>query len=375
MRIEIPGRTALPLIILALASLVGLDYVALQKGDPTWLFSAPRPAAAPRAALEAVLQDELQSLSIEKERISRYRDPEGIPHIMIDLTIQEYQKLEPRLQDLFTREGAQIFRQEEEREGGERFDLWKISRTGQSLSLLLKRQQEPPPPPEKPRTGPRGRVALIMDDMGNSLEAIYDLCALNRPMTVAVLPHSPLARETASIARDNNLEVILHLPLESLNNDYDNTHTAGLIHSRMSREEIVRIVEDSLGRVPFIKGVNTHMGSKITADPRLMGIILENIKGRGLYFIDSRTTAESVAYDLARDMGIPSAFRHVFLDSEFEEESIKRQLRKLFQRARDHGQAVGICHPSPQTMKVLRENLHLLAEYDLEAVRTSALIR
>jgi len=292
---------------------------------------------------------------------------------MIDLTAEEYERLGPRLQARFSREGAEIFQQERNREGDSAYELWKINRAGTAMSLLLKRPPAPTPPPES-ASRPRGRVALIMDDMGNSLEAIYDLCALNRAMTVAVLPYSPLARETANIARDNNLEVILHLPLESLNNEYDNTHTRGLIHTRMSPDDIVRTVEDSLEQVPHIKGVNTHMGSRITPDPALMKIILERIKGHELYFVDSRTTADSVAYDIARGMGIPSGFRHVFLDSEFEEQSIKRQLKLLFERAERNGRAIGICHPSPQTMKVLRENFHLLAEYNLEPVHASALV-
>lgn len=373
MRIELPGRTAVPLILLAVGCLIGLDFIAREKGNPSWLFPQRRPAPPARINLFALLEEELNRQNIAQENISHYRDPEGIAHVMIDLTEEEYRRLEPKLQAGFSRKGADIFRQQRKREGEGRYELWKIQLGGDELSVLLNLPGEPAEP-ARPVQAAR-QVALIVDDMGNSLEAIYELCALNRALTVAVLPYSPLARETARIARDNNLEVILHLPLESLNNEYDNTHTPGLIHTGMSEEDITRQVEESLGQVPFIKGINTHMGSKVTADPNLMNIILNQIKRHDLYFVDSRTTAESVAFHVAQKLGIPSAYRQVFLDSEFEEESIKRQLRLLFERARKQGRAVGICHPSPQTLKVLRENLHLMAEYGLEPVYASALVR
>jgi len=192
---------------------------------------------------------------------------------------------------------------------------------------------------------------------------------------VAVLPYSPLAQETASIARQNGLEVILHLPLESLNNVYDNNHTEGIILSGMSRKEIEAAVGDSLTQVPYISGVNSHMGSKITSQPAVIRTVLEQIQGKELYFVDSRTTARSVAYDVAQEMGIPSGYRHVFLDSEFDENFIRRQLLQLFRQAQKNGSAIAICHPSPETLKVLRENLYLATEYNLQTVFASEIVQ
>ena len=163
--------------------------------------------------------------------------------------------------------------------------------------------------------------------------------------------------------------------MESLYNSYDNTHTEGIIHSGMTTEEIIRTVEESLGQFPYIDGVNTHMGSKITSDSKLIQIVLEQLKNRGLYFIDSRTTAESVAFDVAQRMEIPSAVRNVFLDSEIEEGFIRSQLIRLFRHAQQNGYAVGICHPSPETLKVLRENLHLVERYGLQTVFASEVVR
>ena len=169
--------------------------------------------------------------------------------------------------------------------------------------------------------------------------------------------------------------MILHLPLESLNNVYDNNHTEGIIHANMSHEEIIKTTNFCIQEIPYISGINTHMGSKITSDQNMMRVILGQIKGKDLYFIDSRTTADSVAYDIAQQMGIPSAFRHVFLDTKLDEEYIKSQLLQLFDKARKNGKAIGICHPSPKTLKVLKNNLYLISEYDLEAVFASEIVQ
>ena len=213
-----------------------------------------------------------------------------------------------------------------------------------------------------------------MDDMGYSLSALYDLLNMNQPMTIAVLPHSTFARETAQLAHQNGLEVILHLPLESINNKEENNGTKGMIHSWMNQQEVLETVEKNLESVPHIKGANNHMGSKITASKPFMELILKFLKSRNLYFIDSRTTGQSVAYDIARSIKIPTAYRHVFLDGEVDEAYIREKMIELFRLASNKGKALGICHPSRETMKVLRENLHLVEEYGLELVFASQIV-
>lgn len=231
-------------------------------------------------------------------------------------------------------------------------------------------------PKEKPGAKPKppsGRVALVVDDMGNSLEALDEILALGEPITVSVLPYGEYAVETARIAHDKGLEVFLHLPLESLNNHESESSTRGLILSGMSPEEIRVLEEEDIDRIPFIRGVNNHMGSKVTADESLMRLILEPIKKKGLVFLDSRTSGKSVAYDVARSMGVPAAYRQVFLDAEGDGGRVKERLLELFRLARRDGRAVGICHPYAETLRVLKDDFRLLASYGLTAVFVSEL--
>ena len=368
------------LTILAFLCVAGLDYIRWWKGGDAWVFGTRTPPPAeitPPSVLTSseIVLAQARSLEIPPESLSQYRDSEGIHHMMLEVTPEQYQSLEPLLDKEFAQAGAQATKERRRQEQGKTYYLWRIRDKNNQLLSLLVSSGEAVPAAARPSQTAKNKVAIIIDDMGNSLDAIESVCRLRRAITIAVLPYSPLAHETATIARQNNLEVILHLPLESLYNEYDNNHTAGIIHSGMSPQEIVSSVAESLGQVPFIDGVNTHMGSKITSDPDLIRVVLEQLKNRGLYFIDSRTTAQSVAFAEAQSMGIPSAFRNVFLDSEIDEDFIRNQLLSLFRFAQQNGLAVGICHPSPETLRVLRDYVHLADDYNLEMVFASEVVQ
>jgi polysaccharide deacetylase 2 family uncharacterized protein YibQ len=258
--------------------------------------------------------------------------------------------------------------------------LWSLRRpTKQDAAISFVLPVEPPvavaekaPAAKK---GPRGQVALIMDDMGANLETLDELIALGRPITVSVLPYSAYAAETARLAHERGLEVLLHLPLESVNNHEAMTGTEGLIMTMMTEPAIVAAFEASYDRVPFATGTNNHMGSRFTAERDLMRVLLRPIKDKGLFFVDSRTTAKTVALEEARRMGIPSTQRDVFLDADEDRGRIRGRLIELFQKARKKGRAVGICHPFPETLAVLRSTYRLLDAYGLEAVPVSKLVR
>ncbi|NOR14874.1 MAG: hypothetical protein GQ544_04145 [Candidatus Aminicenantes bacterium] len=370
------------LILLVIICSLGLDYIQMRKGNSAYLFRPhiEKPEVASEENLGEIVHQSVLTLGITEDAISQYRDSEGIQHMMIMISPALYTDLERLLDKELAKREATATKKTREHTPDNVYHLWSIQgKDNQRLSLLVSRPPEPviTTPREKPVPAQpeRPKIAIIIDDMGNSLDAIYEICALNENITVAVLPYSPLAHETASIARQNGLEVILHLPLESLNNVYDNNNTEGIILSDMSSEEIEHAVANSLTQVPYITGVNTHMGSKVTSHPEVIRKVLEQIQGKELYFIDSRTTARSVAYDVAQELGIPSGFRHVFLDSEFDEIFIRRQLMLLFRHAQENGSAIAICHPSPETLKVLKESLYLAAEYNLQTVFASEIVQ
>jgi polysaccharide deacetylase 2 family uncharacterized protein YibQ len=194
-------------------------------------------------------------------------------------------------------------------------------------------------------------------------------------VSVAILPYASKAEETARRAGERGLEVLLHLPLESLNGNGSEEGTEGLIRTGMAVEEIRSLVSGELDRIPHVRGVNNHMGSKVTADLGMMRTVLEPVRERNLFFLDSRTTGRSVAYDVAVEMGIPAVSRQVFLDADGDDALIPERLQELFRIAQRDGRAIGICHPFKETLRTLREGFRGLKARGLEAVFVSELAR
>lgn len=375
-----PAIIALVFVLLAFLSSLGLDYINSRKGEKSYIFHSSKEeekVSRSERILERVVRENLSELGISEDSIDQYQDSQGALHLLIDLPMKKYEGLEPRLEQEFHKVKAVVAKKEMQQTEEKSFFLWEMEGKKKEKLILLfscwkdKSAEEEKAAPEEEKN----KVAIIIDDMGYSLRAIKEIIAIGKPLTTAVIPFSPLAKETAQIAHQNGLEVILHLPLESINHQGQNNWTEGMIYSEMSREEVIEAVNRSLEQVPHAIGVNNHMGSKITANEILMRIILERLKEKDLFFIDSRTTSHSVAYKTAQSLGIPSAYRKVFLDTENEEDIIRHKLIELFQKAQKEGWALGICHPTAETLKVLKENFHLVDKYDLEPVFASQIVK
>ncbi len=349
-------------------------------GEGTELSVPPRP-------LKDILSEGLITAGIPAASLESMEDPRLSARIVATIAPVLYEEAERFLGRWAPTEGLEILGVSRTEPEGRVEYVWQLrSADGQEGEILFvcprpapseavpeeTASRPEPKAPEKPAEP--GRVALIIDDMGSSLEVLNELLNLGEPITVAILPFSTFARETAEIAHSRNLEILLHLPLESQNDHDDPYGTEGMIFAGMDDGEIVRILSDDLDQVPFIRGVNNHMGSRLTTEPSAMRTILGVLKQRGLFFVDSRTTAQTVAYDEALRMGVPATKRDVFLDADEDRAMIRSRLLELFRVARNRGRAVGICHPFPETLRVLREDFHLLGEYGLEAVPVSELL-
>jgi uncharacterized protein len=230
-----------------------------------------------------------------------------------------------------------------------------------------------PSPPEPPPLKPLPRVALIIDDLGYDRPAADRLMDLKVPVTLAILPHSPHQEAIARAAHARGLEVILHLPMEPVEYPAVNPGPGTLLAS-MPADDLLRVLEEDLRSVPHIRGVNNHMGSRLTAHSEQMYQVFSVLKRRGLYFIDSRTTDETVCRPSARLFQLPFAQRDVFLDHSHDAATIRRQLRELVRIARLKGEAVAIAHPHPITVATLREELPELLR-QVEIVPASRLAR
>jgi polysaccharide deacetylase 2 family uncharacterized protein YibQ len=213
---------------------------------------------------------------------------------------------------------------------------------------------------------------VVIDDVGFDESMALDFARLGLPMTFAILPHQRYSLALASRLREMGHEVILHLPMQPVGRPGSDPGEGAVIEG-LSRDEIRAIVEGDLESVPGAVGLNNHMGSRATTDPILMRAVLEVARERGLFFLDSRTTSATVAYDLAVEMGIPAARRTVFLDDRRERSYIEAQVRSLLERARMEGIALAIGHPDQATLDALKESTGLLRSPDIRMVPVSTL--
>ena len=227
-----------------------------------------------------------------------------------------------------------------------------------------------------PHTGAAGqvRVAIIIDDLGYQLDVGRRAIALPGPVTFAVLPGAPRTTTLARWAHENGKEVLLHLPLQANSDDKDDEPVR--IDLDMNRAAVVGAFDVALNSVPHVIGVNGHRGSLLTRHPGHMQWLMEEIRAReGLFFVDSYTTAASVAMQIAAETGVSAVKRDVFLDPDRSPQTVARQFERMKLLAKKRGFVVAIGHPYKSTLALLERELPKLGEQGIELVPVSELVR
>jgi hypothetical protein len=218
------------------------------------------------------------------------------------------------------------------------------------------------------------RVAIIIDDLGYQLEVGRRAIGLPGPVTFAVLPGTPRAAALAEWAHERGKEVLLHLPLQANSDDKDDEPIG--IDLDMSRETLASTFDVALSSVPYVIGVNGHRGSLLTRHPGHMQWLMEEIRARDdLFFVDSYTTAHSVALQMATEAGVSAVRRDVFLDPDQSPETVVRQFERMKRLARKRGFVVAIGHPYRSTLELLERELPKLREQGIELVTISELVK
>ncbi len=216
------------------------------------------------------------------------------------------------------------------------------------------------------------RVAIIIDDMGYKYDAGRRALALPGPVSFAVLPGTPRARQFAESAHLAGKDVLLHLPLQAVG--HQGPPEPGGIMLDMSRERLTATFAAALESVPYVIGVNNHRGSLLTRHPGHMRWLMEEIRARqDLFFIDSFTTPGSVALQMAREAGVAATRRDVFLDDDPSPEAIAREFERMKRLAKRRGTVIAIGHPHRSTLALLERELPGLAEEGIELVPISSL--
>ncbi len=204
----------------------------------------------------------------------------------------------------------------------------------------------------------RQGLAIILDDAGYNLDAVRRVLALPFPVAISILPSTPFAREVAEITRKANHVVMLHLPMEP-NGQYLQKHPMGndFLRSGMERDELERLVLSELEQIPYVEGVNNHMGSRLTSMQQPMAWLMDVLRKRSLFFVDSRTGKDSIAAEEARKAGIAWGERQIFLDHYPQAEDIAAAWEKAIHCYRTLGSCIVIAHPNEETLAFLENRV------------------
>lgn len=217
-------------------------------------------------------------------------------------------------------------------------------------------------------------ISIIMDDLGYSLDAGRRTLALHSNITVSILPGRPYSRRLAELAANAGNEVMVHLPMQSLKPNY-RLGFGGLTET-MTIAEFEHNLDRALRSVPNARGLNNHMGSRLTQSRTQMEWLMRALssKYQSYYFVDSKTTGRSLAQQVAQDHYVPSLSRDVFLDSVRNPAHIRRQISRLTAIAKRRGYAVAIAHPYDETLTILEEKLPAITSSGIAVVAVSTLM-
>ena len=230
--------------------------------------------------------------------------------------------------------------------------------------LAIERQ----PPPEG---GGRPRISIVIDDLGRSLRDLETLGGLGIPLTYSVLPFESYTPQVVAELERRGVEYICHLPMEAKGGANPGP---GALTLAMSHDELAAATRRALAAVPGAAGVNNHMGSGMLPDREKMTTVLAVLAEQRLYFLDSRTSADTLGYSLARHLGLPAGERQVFLDTERDREFIRNQFAALLAEARSRGGATAIAHPYPETLEILAAAIPAARAEGFEFVQASELL-
>jgi polysaccharide deacetylase 2 family uncharacterized protein YibQ len=343
-------------LFVPLASIVFLAAACKKKESPAPL-KASQVHTITREMLRAAAGIVRESGHIESKLDFDARRPGQVDHVRITLNTESSQSASQNettqlVQALDRVATANALTRDAKRAGSTSHLEYRRGRLPTHIVEVTTRPSTPAPAPTE--TGV-ARLAIILDDLGNDRGAAQAIFALPYPLTISVLPNHPHSLDIAEEARRRGFQVMLHLPMESMRNERPEAQE---LRPGMSAADVNSLVGDLLKAVPDVAGVNNHQGSQSTADATLMNELMPLLREHNLFYVDSRTTAATVAYDTAQRFGVPSGFRNVpFLDDVAEVGAVRKQLLLALHGARKKGDAIAIGHPHPATLQALRDVL------------------
>jgi len=325
--------------------------------------------------VDQIVQGQLYEMGIQKKNIllreSSSRKAGGLTWKQSSLKVQVLRSRSfPSIEGDFKRSlstlGKTVSIHSSKTEESLRLEVKVLNRVTHQLTFI-------PSTPSTLKAAPPPKIAIVIDDLGSKDKISQELLRWDLPITFAILPFTPYSKKLAGEAHRQGKEVILHLPMEP--RGYPQVRPGdGVLLQEMDEGRLLRQLSKDIEAVPHVTGVSNHMGSRLMEDPEKIKIVFSELKRRGLFFLDSRTTAQTTGLQVAQSVGLKAIERSVFIDHSSTEEDIKGQLEQLIQISLSRGKAVGIGHPHPSTIKSIKEMIPKMKEKGIEIVPLSAVM-
>lgn len=372
----------LPLFVvfffLALATVILLEYLDFQRGKASFIFDEiislerkiPEDPAVRRVNRE--LFDFLKNRGIS---YSYFRDKKNQYHFKIEIEDRDIKEVVTGMERIIARSDFSIRLSEFQKKPGRIVALYQLKKDARITHVFLisgdlKKEEIP----REMKEGMAPMVAFIIDDIGNRQGMAVALKRLNIPITAAILPDSSYAFDEARQIRQYGLQCLIHLPMQPKNSRHHPTSPSGVIRTDSKPGQIREIIQRATKTIPTARGLNNHEGSLVTSDRETITRILRVVKEEGLFFIDSRTAVDTVAFEVARKLNIKTAFRDVFLDSVKSYSHSRQQIKKLISIARKKGSAIAIGHPFQSTLDAIRDSIPGIREKGIKIVFVSEMV-
>ena len=375
-------------IAVALLTVALLEYIDFRKGKKSFIFTTLIPLKKVSKKVDTFNGDFIRILNKNNITYDYSQDVDKKYHFQLDVDAGLYKGLMGKLEGITAKLKGKIELVEVQGMDNKSMMLYKVLLDGKTTHLVLitkikkvksRRPQEEEVKEEKPKEEktPAARtpkLAFIIDDIGAYDIGALELKRLNIPITASVLPDSPHAREEARWLREYGIPMLLHIPMEPKNGNGQTYLRSGTITMQSSDEEIRHLIRRAKEIAPGAIGVNNHQGSLVTTSSSVMTRTLKIIKEEGLFFIDSRTIGNTVAYDIAKRLGLKTAYKDVFIDHIKDYSHSVSQIRRLVEIALQKGKAITIGHPHDSTIRAIRDSIKFIRAKGVRIVYVSELL-
>lgn len=357
-------------IIIAILVVVLLEYIDFKNGKKSFFFTKLIPLKTYSDKADQFNTKFINVLNKDGIYFNYFKDKKNKYHFKIDINSKKFDRLISKINAILTKLKGKLELAEIQELTNKTIKLYRLKfrKSISHLILIAKLKKKVKKVDDK-----TPKIAIIIDDLGYSNMISSELNKLNIPITASILPDTPYANEEAIRLKSYNIEEMIHIPMQPKNSRLRYSRYK-YITMDSSNEDIRKLIRRSKSIIPYSIGINNHEGSLITSNEKMMSRILKIIKEEDLFFIDSRTTIDTVAYDIAKKMKIKTAYRDVFLDHIRTYSHSVAQIKELTEIALQKGKAIAIGHTFKTTIKAIKDSVNYIKSRGVKIVYVSEIL-